>query len=189
MLQVQSIGQHRVCFNERSFGPPLHLQARQDNYDYDCSCLLLPAFPRESCLLSSIRCCGGTFFADHNRTRSLVSIKDGTPAFPFISAIILLTTPTQTVDRLTCRGQCLISIHTVATLFHYNSTARRRLNHKTQPTWRRHPQPRDSKDSTLISTTLFLLLESARQNPETPLPAPSSLTHSLTYPRTQYCRQ
>lgn len=76
-------------------GHPCTCRSGQDNYDYDCSCLLLPAFPRESCLLSSIRCCGGTFCADHNRTRSLVSIKDGTPAFPFISAIILLTTPTQ----------------------------------------------------------------------------------------------
>lgn len=107
-------------------------QARHD-YDYDCSCLLLLLASRvDPAFLSSIRCCGCTL-VDHNRTCSPVSIKDGTPAFPFISAIVLSSTPTQTVDRLTCRGQCLVSIHTVATLFHCNSTARRRLSIKLNP--------------------------------------------------------
>lgn len=181
--QDQSIGQNRVCFNERSFGPPLHLQVRQDyDYDYGCSCLLLPASRVNPafCLLSDA---AGTHSAQATIGRAPWSLlKTAHPLFPFISIIVPIDHTHPPVDRLTCRGQCLISIHTVATLFHYNSTARRRLSIKLNPpgtgilglaTPRTRPDINDSLLTPRICET-----ESGHTITST------IVTHSLTHSRT-----
>lgn len=93
--QDQSIGQNRVCFNERSFGPPLLLQVRQDyDYDHGCSCCLLPASRVNPafCLLSDA---AGTHSSQTTIGRAPWSLlKTAHPLFPFISTIVPLTTPT-----------------------------------------------------------------------------------------------
>lgn len=114
-------------------GHPCTCRSARHDYDYDCSCLLLPA-SRPSPAFCLISDAAGAHAAQTTIGRASWSLlKTARPLFSIHLYYCPINHTHPTVDRLTCRGQCLRSIHTVATLFHYNSTARRRLSIRLNP--------------------------------------------------------